>query len=110
METEEIVNFVKELKDMQSAYLKELEEYFEFIKYRNITRVSEIEHLLDAVLGAIQTDGALELYIRICSYYHCIDKEGAMDYAKYYLEIYGDDTVVRELEKIERKIKKHKKK
>ena len=109
MDTDEIVNAIKEIIDSQKGYLNILEEYFMFIKYRNITRISEIEHLLDNVLSMFQTDETIDLYIRICKYYHAIDRDGANDYAQFYLEFYDDDSVIRELRKMEKEIKKYEK-
>ncbi len=101
---------IKEFMEVQDDYLNYLEEYFDFIRYRNITRNSEIEHLLDIVLGMIPTDKTVDLYTRICLYYHAIDRQCAMEYAQFYLEMYNDDTVIREVMKTEREIKKYAKK
>lgn len=100
---------IKEFMEMQDDYLEMMEEAFEFIRYRNITRSSEIERLLDMVLGMIQTDKTNDLYTRICKYYHAIDRDGANDYAQFYLEFYDDDSVIRELRKMEKEIKKYEK-
>ena len=105
MNNEELVNSISDYMQMQDRYLEYLEEYFEFIKYRNITRVSEIEHLLDTVLSMVQTDKTKDLYIRICKYYHAIDREGASDYAKFYFEMYEDDTVVKEINDLEKRVR-----
>ncbi len=110
MDREKIVIAAREIIEGQNGYLNYLEEYFEFIRYRNITRRSEIERLLDTVLGMIQTDETMDLYTRICLYYHAIDRESAMDYAQYYLEMYNEDNVIREVMKTEREIKKYAKK
>ena len=99
---------IKEFMEMQDDYLEMMEEAFEFIRYRNITRSSEIERLLDMVLGMIQTDKTNDLYTRICKYYHAIDREAAMDYAQFYLEMYDDDSVIRKIIEEERRRKMRK--
>ena len=99
---------IKEFMEMQDDYLEMMEEAFEFIRYRNITRASEIERLLDTVLGMIQTDETNDLYTRICLYYHAIDREAAMDYAQFYLEMYDDDSVIRKIIEEERRRKMRK--
>lgn len=88
---EKIIMNVKEVIDSPSGYLNYLEEPFEFIRYRNITRKSERERLLDTVLEMIPTVDIVDLYMRICSYYHAINRDATMDYAQYYLEMYDDD-------------------
>jgi len=109
MDIDDIVSAASILMEEQKKYFGIWEEYFEFIKYRNITRVSEIEHLLDSILSMFQTTETLNLYTRVCLYYHAIDKDGAMDYANFYLEMYDDDSVIKEINKIERerKMKKY---
>lgn len=109
MDIEDIVSTASILIEEQKKYLDIWEEYFEFIKYRNITRVSEIEHLLDSILSMFQTNETLDLYTRVCLYYHAIDKEGSRNYANFYLEMYDDDRVIKEINKIdkERKMKKY---
>ena len=92
---------------MQKPYLKLLEEGFEFIKYRNITRKSQIEKLLDDIFNMFQTNETLDLYTRVCLYYHAIDKEAARDYANFYAELYEDDTVLNEINKIEERMKNY---
>ena len=104
------VEKIREYLKVQNDYLNYLEEHFEFIRYRNITKISEIEHLLDIVLGMFQTSETMDLYTRICLYYHAIDRQGAMEYAQFYLEMYNDDRVIREVMKIERLIKRYEKK
>ena len=106
---EDIIDEISVFLEEQKGYLERLKLSFEYIKYRNITRRSEIEGLLDAVLSIIQTDDDVKLYTDICLYYHAIDKEAAKAYAKYYLEMYEDDTVIKEIEKVENNINKYKK-
>ena len=106
-EIDEIVRIAKDIIDSQKPYLEYLEEEFEFIKYRNITRERQIEQLLDNVLSLLPTNGTLDLYIRICKYYHAINKEASRDYARFYAEIYEDDTVVNEINKLDERIKKY---
>ncbi len=107
---EKIIIAARELIEGQKNCLNYLEESFEYIRYRNITRVSEIEYLLDSILSMFQTNETLDLYIRVCSYYHAFDKEGAMEYAQFYLDMYNDDRVIREIRKIEKEIKVYAKK
>lgn len=107
---EKIVMAARELIEGQKGYLNYLEEYFDFISNRDTTRKSEIEDLLDIVLNMFQTNETLDLYIRICSYYHAIDRENAMEYAQFYLDMYYDDRVIREIRKIEKEIKVYAKK
>ena len=97
---------IKEFEKIQDDYLEIIEESFEFIRSRNITEKSEIERLLNIVLSMMQTDKTIDLYTRICLYYHAIDKESAMDYAQYYLDMYNDDSVIREIINVEKQIKK----
>ena len=104
---DEIVNVVDGLIERQKPYLEYLEECFEFIKYRNITRVNQIERLLDDIFNMFQTNETLDLYTRVCLYYHTIDKVAARDYAKFYLDLYEDDTVLNEINKVEGRIKKY---
>ena len=47
---EKIVMAARELIEGQKGYLNYLEESFDFIRYRNITRKREIEPLLDSVV------------------------------------------------------------
>ena len=107
---EKIAMAARELIEGQKDDLHYLEESFEFIRYRNITKVSEILLLLDRILNMFQTNKTLDLYIRVCSYYHAFDKEGAMEYAQFYLDMYNDDRVIREIRKIEKEIKVYAKK
>lgn len=100
---------IKEFMEVQDDCVERLEESFEFIRYRNITRRSEIERLLDKVLSMMPTDKTVDLYTRICLYYHSIDKEAAMDYAQYYLEMYDDDSVIRKIIDVEENMRRMKK-
>lgn len=114
MENKELKNKIAEeyrgLKELQDWYLMQLEQYFNVIKYRNITGKSVIEHLLDEVLSMMPTDDTENLYIRACLYYHAIDRQAAMEYAQFYLEMYNDDTVIKKIREEEIKMKKLKNK
>ena len=105
MDKEELINSISSLIqnqiEFQKGYLDLLEESFAFIKYRNITRESQIERLLDEVLNMFQTEEVRDLYTRICSYYHTINREAARDYANIYLELYEDDSILKKIEEIE---------
>lgn len=114
MENKELINKIVEefegFKELQDFNLMRLEQYFEVIKYRNIIRKSVIEKLLDEVLSMIQTDKTKDLYTRVCLYYHAIDKQDAMEYAQFYLEMYNDDSIIKKIREEEIKVKKRKKK
>ena len=113
MENKELINKIVEefegLKELQDWYLMKLEQFFAVIKYRNITRSSVLEHLLDEILSMMATDETIDLYSRVCLYYHAIDKQAAMEYAQYYVDFYDDDTVIRKIREEELKIKKYSK-
>lgn len=113
MENEELINKIAEefegFKELQDFNLMQLEQCFEVIKYRNITKSSVIEHLLDQLLSMIQTNKTRDLYSRICIYYHAINMEAAMEYAQYYLDFYNDDTVIKKIINKDNRIKKLKK-
>lgn len=96
---------IKDFMEVQNDCFEMMEEYFEFIRYRNITKKGDIERLLDTILGMSQTNKTTDLYTRVCLYYHAIDKEAAMDYAQYYLEMYNDDTVFRKVIDTEKQLK-----
>ncbi len=106
-EIDEIVRIAKNIIDSQKPYLEYLEEEFEFIKYRNITRIKQIEILLDNIFNMFQTNEVKDLYIRVCKYYHAIDKEASRDYARLYAEVYEDDIVVNEINSLDERIKKY---
>ena len=105
MYLEEITKLAEELIESQRPYLESLKETFEFIKYRNITRESQIERLLDDILSLLQTKETLDLYIRVCEYYFSINREAAIEYAKIYLDMYEDDTVLNKIRKLDVNIK-----
>ena len=62
----ELLEEIKKIITLQKPYLDLLEDNFAFIKYRNISRISEIESLLDKIFSMIQTSETLDLYTRVC--------------------------------------------
>ena len=71
---------------------------FENILHNNIKDENTIEHLLDNLLGACNTEKALILYKKICRYYYRINPRASVDYVQFYREMWEEEGNMEELQ------------
>lgn len=92
---------IKYLLTIQNKVIEDLELRINYIIDNHIIDIHYIESTLDKLLNLIQTDKTVLLYKKLCHYYYFINKEHALEYVQFYLEMYPE-----EKENIKKKINK----
>ena len=85
-----IMSLIREIREIEKGYLKELREEVNYIKNNNVSDLKYIESTLDNIMSISFLD-THSLFYELCNYYDNIDEECSNEYRLMYKEINKND-------------------